>query len=120
MGKWATGKRSQAISDRSGMAFRYTEMVKEWNGSLVHISEYESKQPQIRRKTISADRIAIQNSRPQDFTFNSGGANFTTIDLTLPGEFAFNSNGMQPDNGAQENRNRQLLPQVGQVTIGIS
>ena len=33
MAKYATGKRSQAISDRSGMAFPYTEMVKEWNGS---------------------------------------------------------------------------------------
>ena len=41
MAKWATGKRSQSISDRSGMAFPYQEMVKEWNGSLVHYSEYE-------------------------------------------------------------------------------
>jgi len=39
MAKWASGKYSQAISDRSGMAFPYNEMVKEWNGSLVHISE---------------------------------------------------------------------------------
>ena len=31
MPKWATGKRSQAISDRSGMAFPYYEMVRmEW------------------------------------------------------------------------------------------
>ena len=45
MGKYASGKRSLAISDRSGMAFPYTEMVREWNGSLVHTSEYEAKQP---------------------------------------------------------------------------
>jgi len=44
---WARGRRSLAISDRSGMAFPYTEMVKEWNGSLVHITEYEPKSPQI-------------------------------------------------------------------------
>ena len=50
MAKYASGKRSLAISDRSGMAFPYDEMVKEWNGSLVHNSEYESKQPQIRRR----------------------------------------------------------------------
>ena len=31
---FARGKRSKAISDRSGQAFPYTEMVKEWNGSL--------------------------------------------------------------------------------------
>ena len=36
---WARGRRSLAISDRSGMAFPYTEMVKEWNGSLVNITE---------------------------------------------------------------------------------
>ena len=42
---YARGKRSKAISDRSGQAFPYTEMVKEWNGSLVHISEFEAKHP---------------------------------------------------------------------------
>ena len=51
MGKYASGKRALAISDRSGMAFPYPEMVREWNGSLVHISEYEPKQPQLRTKT---------------------------------------------------------------------
>ena len=40
MAGWATGRFSKSISDRSGMAFPYDEMVKEWNGSLVHISEY--------------------------------------------------------------------------------
>ena len=40
MGKYASGKRALAISDRSAMAFPYTEMVREWNGSLVHTSEY--------------------------------------------------------------------------------
>jgi len=35
---WARGSRSQAISDRSGQAFPYREMVKEWTGALVHIS----------------------------------------------------------------------------------
>ena len=47
MAKFATGKYAKAISDRSGMEFPYSEMVREWNGSLVHISEYESKQPQL-------------------------------------------------------------------------
>ena len=44
---FSRGKHSKAISDRSGMAFPYSEMVKEWNGMLVHVSEYESKQPQL-------------------------------------------------------------------------
>ena len=67
MAKWATGRRSLAISDRSGMAFPYQEMVKEWNGSLVHNSEFEPKHPQIRRKRNVADAIALQNTRPQKF-----------------------------------------------------
>ena len=48
MSKYATGKHSKAISDRSGMEFPYKEMVREWNGSFVHFTEYEPKQPQLR------------------------------------------------------------------------
>ena len=62
---YARGKRSKAISDRSGMAFPYNEMVKEWNGSFVHRSEYESKHPQIRKKHIKGDAIALANARPR-------------------------------------------------------
>ena len=65
MGKFATGKRSQAISDRSGMAFPYTEMVKEWNGMFVHTSEYEPKQPQLEPKPVGSDPQALFNPRPQ-------------------------------------------------------
>ena len=61
---YARGKRSKAISDRSGLEFPYTEMVKEWNGSLVHKSEFEAKHPQIKRKHIKADAIALANPRP--------------------------------------------------------
>ena len=61
---YARGKYAKAISDRSGMAFPYNEMVKEWNGSFVHKSEYEAKHPQIRRKHIKADAIALANARP--------------------------------------------------------
>ncbi len=39
MGNFAKGKYSKAISDRSGMAFPYVEMLREWNGALVHKSE---------------------------------------------------------------------------------
>ena len=117
---YATGKQSHAISDRSGQAFPYKEMVREWTGALVHISEFEPKHPQIRRKTVKADAVALQNSRAQDFTFLSGGAIFTTIDLTLPGEFAFLSSGMQPDNGAEQNRRRQLNVGLNSVNVEIT
>ena len=51
MAGYASGKNALAISDRSGMQFPYSEMVREWNGSLVHTSEYEAKQPQLQSKT---------------------------------------------------------------------
>ena len=62
---YARGKYAKAISDRSCMAFPYNEMVKEWNGSFVHKSEFEAKQPQIKRKHIKADAIALANARPR-------------------------------------------------------
>ena len=65
MGKYASGKHSLAISDRSGMAFPYTEMVREWNGFLVHYSEYEPKQPQLEPKPVGSDPQALFNPRPQ-------------------------------------------------------
>ena len=64
MTSFAQGKHALAISDRSGMAFPYNEMVKEWNGALVHISEYEPKQPQLQPKPTNADPQALQRARP--------------------------------------------------------
>ena len=49
------GKYAQFISDRSGQAFPYKEMVIEWNGSRVHVSEFEPKQPQLEPKPAVAD-----------------------------------------------------------------
>ena len=63
MAKYATGKYARAISDRSGMEFPYKEMVREWNGSFVHVSEFEPKQPQLEPKPQSADGIALRHVR---------------------------------------------------------
>ena len=65
MGKYASGKYAYAISDRSGLKFPYDEMVREWNGSLVHTSEYEPKQPQLEPKPVGSDPQALFNPRPQ-------------------------------------------------------
>ena len=132
MPKWATGKTSQAISDRSGMAFPYNEMVKEWNGSLVHYSEFEPKHPQIRRKRIVADAIALQNTRPQRFQqptnrdgvqADSGGASVGVANLTLPGDFAYDNKGtsaMIPADPSLQNRRRQLSISIKTVTVSIT
>jgi len=126
---YAKGNKSLATSDRSGQVFPYHEMVTEWTGALVHISEYEPKHPQLRRRKVVSDAIALQNSRPQDFQLptnvggvisSSGGQGMITANLTLPGDFAFMSNGMQPDDGSFQNRQRQLNPITGSVTIVIS
>ena len=64
MAKYATGKYAKAISDRSGMEFPYKEMVREWNGSFVHVSEFEPKQPQLEPKPMNGDSISLRNVRP--------------------------------------------------------
>ena len=64
MAKYATGKYARAISDRSGMEFPYKEMVREWNGAFVHVSEFEPKQPQLEPKPMNGDAISLRNVRP--------------------------------------------------------
>ena len=63
MAKYATGKYAKAISDRSGMEFPFKEMVREWNGAFVHVSEFEPKQPQLEPKPMNGDAISIRNVR---------------------------------------------------------
>ena len=64
MTNFSKGKYAQFISDRSGMAFPYKEMVIEWIGSRVHISEYEPKQPQLQPKPHGGDPQGLQQARP--------------------------------------------------------
>ena len=64
-GGYASGKHALAISDRSGLRFPYSEMVREWNGALVHYSEFEAKQPQLEPKPVGSDPQALYNPRPQ-------------------------------------------------------
>jgi len=96
MPKYASGKHSKAISDRSGLEFPYKEMVKEWNGSLVHMSEYEPKQPQLEPKPMSADAISLADIRPDRIenavpyllptnSFKTYEAGSRIINVTAPG-----------------------------------
>ena len=94
MAKYASGKFAKRISDRSGMAFPYKEMVKEWNGSRVHVSEFEPKQPQLQPKPHGADPQGLPMAKPDrtepatqnllpgnPFNITSGS---TTITVTEP------------------------------------
>ena len=143
---FATGKRSKAISDRSGMEYPYREMVKEWNGSLVHISEFEPKHPQLDPPYHKADAIALKNPRVMTFQqptqkfendntiSDSGGTVVGVANLSLPGDFAFKTqefnvttNGitttihsMVPEDPSLQNRRRELISNIGSVGVSIS
>ena len=111
MGKYASGKFAQRISDRSGMAFPYNEMVKEWNGSTVHISEYEEEHPQLEPLPIIQDPQSLDNARPQiaDSRIFVGKIGVNTN--------LFSSVGMQPKTQAKETRLQSFL---GNVTVSVS
>ena len=64
MSNLSSGKYAKFISDRSGQEFPYSEMVIEWNGARVHISEFESKHPQLEPKPHGADPQGLLNARP--------------------------------------------------------
>jgi len=114
---FAKGKRSLAISDRSGMQFPYLEMVKEWNGSFVHFSEYEAKQPQLELRSQGGDAQALQSPRAD---IRPGGACDVDLDLYYwPGQYV--SKGMQPGiSGDIINTRRAAYTGVGEVTISIT
>jgi len=84
MSSFSQGRFALAISDRSGMAFPYNEMVREWNGALVHNSEYEPKQPQLQPKPTNADPQALQRARP-------ARTEFPTEDFLPDNAFQLNS-----------------------------
>ena len=111
MGKYASGKFAKRISDRSGMAFPYNEMVKEWNGSTVHISEFERKHPQLEPLPIISDPEALENARPQ----RADSRCF--VGLIGVNTNLFASVGMQPKTEAKETR---LQSFAGNVTVSTS
>ena len=61
---FAAGKHAKFISDRSGMAFPYNERVREWNGAIVHTSEFEEKHPQLTPATNLSDDVSLKDARP--------------------------------------------------------
>ena len=72
MGNTARGKHALFISDRSGLQYPYTEMVREWNGARVHTSEYEPKQPQLEPKPFTADPQGLMHPRPDRLELPTG------------------------------------------------
>tara|TARA_R100001015_G_C4492973_1_gene69940 strand:- start:287 stop:622 length:336 start_codon:yes stop_codon:yes gene_type:complete len=111
MSKFASGKFAKRISDRSGMAFPYNEMVEEWTGARVHYTEYEAKHPQLEPRPIVQDPQSLQFARAQI-------ANSTCfVGLIGVNTNRFASVGMQPKKEAKETR---LQSFVGNVTVSTS
>ena len=134
MAKFAKGKYALAISDRSGQAFPWREMVTEWNGAFVHLSEYEPKQPQLEPKPFVADPQGLEQARPQRFPSDQIGGGNMVANLTLPGDFAFRTqyieiirdgvttvmHSMIPEDPSLQNRRRQLNSNLGSVEVSIT
>ena len=105
----AAGKYARAISDRSGLEFPYKEMVKEWNGSLVHKSEYEAKHPQLERQKHKADAQSLKDgrsTRKEPMTVIVGGLSFFE-----------NNNSMIPETN---NKKPVIATTIGTVTVSTS
>tara|TARA_R110001583_G_scaffold65352_2_gene188902 strand:+ start:1716 stop:2030 length:315 start_codon:yes stop_codon:yes gene_type:complete len=62
---FSSGKHAYFISDRSGMRFPYKQRVKEWNGSVVHISEFEGKHEQLEPSRKVLDGQGLKEARPE-------------------------------------------------------
>ena len=93
MTTFSQGRFALMISDRSGLAFPYQEMVREWNGAWVHYTEFEPKSPQLSPKPTGADPQALQHARPartefatEDFLPNNpfSTASNTTLTFSFP------------------------------------
>ena len=103
MAKFSSGKRSLAISDRSGVAFPYREMVQEWTGAWVHNSEFTPKEAQLEPKPVPSDPQGLQHARPArtapavtqllpDNPFNTYGAGSSYINVYAPNHGLTDSN----------------------------
>jgi hypothetical protein len=133
MSNYASGKFAKRISDRSGMAFPYNEMVQEWTGSWVHISEFEPKQPQLEPLPIVTDPQSLQHARAQIANsrvfVGSDGTNvneFQTLDMPVTNyyangvSYASTQKSMMPLSVQQPNKPTQLNSGVGNVTVSTS
>ena len=126
MSNFATGKKSKAISDRSGMQFPYTEMRREWNGSLVHESEFEQKHPQLEPKVQKGDSQGLQNARPDRVeppvphllnknAFSSGIRDSIIVNVNDPGHGFVNGDVVRFRDAAAK---FPEYPQVSRLTAG--
>ena len=133
MPRYATGRFAKRISDRSGLAFPYNEMVKEWNGSTVHYTEFAPKHPQLDPRYHPTDSQSLQNAKPQTIDAKVElGINLVATNIfgvvtqsvsqfnPIPAPGAFETvivNTMQPQT---QNKDIKMQSSVGSPTVVIS
>ena len=79
MARYASGKKSKAISDISGAKVPYTQLKTTWNNLRVEPSEFDPKHPQLTPAKNVIDATALYDPRPStdvenvviDFAFTS-------------------------------------------------
>ena len=141
MAVFSQGKYALAISDRSGLAFPYNEMVREWNGAFVHISEYEPKSPLLNPRNHPTDAQSLAHAKPQvvSVTIPLGGVyidpaigqnifdtQMQTISqwnpIPAPGAYeTVQVRTMKPlSRSSQANQDTEMNTQLGTVTVAIS
>jgi hypothetical protein len=106
MSKFASGKNAYAISDRSGLRYRYKDMRKEWTGALVGRDEFEPKQPQLGPFRKVTDPQALRDARPE-----TGLVEERNI------QWSWNPVGGWPDNSYSPQNRLISKGEVGIVTV---
>ena len=82
MARYASGKNSYAVSDRSGMRYRYRDMRKEWNGLLVGKDEFERKHPQLGPFKKVHDPQTLREPRPDTNNIFNAKVQFPVFNIT--------------------------------------
>jgi len=90
MARYASGKKSNAMSDISGFKVRYKDLKTTWNNLRVEPEEFDPKQPQLTPAKNIIDATALFKPRPDNdpdnVTFFVGFTQDWTIDpRLLPG-----------------------------------
>jgi len=90
MARYASGKKSNAMSDISGFKVKYKNLKTTWDNLRVEPEEYDPKQPQLTPAKNVIDATALFQPRPDNdpdnFTFFVGYTQDWTVDpRNLPG-----------------------------------
>ena len=129
MGRYVSGRFALRISDRDGMAYPYNEMVQEWTGAWVHISEYEPKSPLLNPTNHPPDAQSLEHAKPQiaDATIEVGAVGvtpnfFQTLDetTTLSDGSVVTVKSMMPLSIQQPSRITKMQSFLGNVTVSTS